>query len=150
MIDFSSSSRIWLDSSSHRFGGVYLDADTIFLLDWEELWGWKGAFAYRWSRLKKYNRAVLHMNKGSALGSFLFRTALKFEEWVGFPSDDGVKVCQGRTFGRAVVEASGCALRRSLVEYRVLSEGSTAPAVLPRVSLPFCMGDLRLLICALL
>ncbi|KAG6829925.1 hypothetical protein H0H92_002948 [Tricholoma furcatifolium] len=61
----------------HRFGGVYLDADTIFLRDWEELWGWKGAFAYRWSRLEKYNTAVLRMHKGSALGTFLFRTALK-------------------------------------------------------------------------
>ncbi|KAJ3746607.1 glycosyltransferase family 32 protein [Lentinula detonsa] len=61
----------------HRFGGIYLDADTILLRDWEELWGWKGAFAYRWSRLEKYNTAVLRMNKGSALGSFLFRTALK-------------------------------------------------------------------------
>ncbi|KZT05870.1 uncharacterized protein LAESUDRAFT_654694 [Laetiporus sulphureus 93-53] len=61
----------------HRFGGIYLDADTIFLRDWEELWGWRGAFAYRWSRLETYNTAVLHMNKGSALGTFLFRTALK-------------------------------------------------------------------------
>ncbi|KAJ7481597.1 glycosyltransferase family 32 protein [Mycena latifolia] len=61
----------------HRFGGVYLDADTIFLRDWEELWGWKGAFAYRWSRLEKYNTAVLRMNRGSALGTFLFRTALR-------------------------------------------------------------------------
>ncbi|KAF8892951.1 glycosyltransferase family 32 protein [Infundibulicybe gibba] len=61
----------------HRFGGIYLDADTILLRDWEELWGWKGAFAYRWSRLEKYNTAVLRMNKGSALGTFLFRTALK-------------------------------------------------------------------------
>ncbi|KAJ7809401.1 hypothetical protein B0H14DRAFT_3759840 [Mycena olivaceomarginata] len=34
----------------HRFGGVYLDADTILLRDWEELW---------------------------ALGTFLFRTALR-------------------------------------------------------------------------
>ncbi|KAH9947931.1 hypothetical protein B0H21DRAFT_736177 [Amylocystis lapponica] len=61
----------------HRFGGIYLDADTLFLRDWEELWGWKGAFAYRWSRLEKYNTAVLKLNKGSALGTFLFRTALK-------------------------------------------------------------------------
>ncbi|EMD41993.1 hypothetical protein CERSUDRAFT_90589 [Gelatoporia subvermispora B] len=61
----------------HRYGGIYLDADTIFLRDWEELWGWKGAFAYRWSRLEKYNTAVLRLNKGSALGTFLFRTALK-------------------------------------------------------------------------
>jgi WD repeat and SOF domain-containing protein 1 len=61
----------------HRFGGIYIDADTIFLRDWEELWGWKGSFAYRWSRLEKYNTAVLHMNKGSALGTFMFRSALK-------------------------------------------------------------------------
>ncbi|GJE91425.1 hypothetical protein PsYK624_075750 [Phanerochaete sordida] len=61
----------------HRFGGIYLDADTILLRDWEELWGWHGAFAYRWSRLEKYNTAVLRMNKNSALGTFLFRTALK-------------------------------------------------------------------------
>jgi WD repeat and SOF domain-containing protein 1 len=54
-----------------------LDADTLLLRDWEELWGWSGAFAYRWSRLEKYNTAVLHLNKGSALGTFLFRTALK-------------------------------------------------------------------------
>lgn len=61
----------------HRFGGIYLDADTIFLRDWEELWGWRGAFAYRWSRLPRYNTAVLKLNKNSALGKFLFRTALK-------------------------------------------------------------------------
>ncbi|KZS96140.1 hypothetical protein SISNIDRAFT_473521 [Sistotremastrum niveocremeum HHB9708] len=61
----------------HRFGGTYLDADTLLLRDWEELWGWKGAFAYRWSRLEKYNTAVLRLNKGSALGTFLFRTALR-------------------------------------------------------------------------
>ncbi|KAF5311741.1 hypothetical protein D9619_003462 [Psilocybe cf. subviscida] len=61
----------------HRFGGIYLDADTIFLRDWEEIWGWKGAFAYRWSRMEKYNTAVLHLNKNTALGKFLFRTALK-------------------------------------------------------------------------
>ncbi|KAF9559050.1 glycosyltransferase family 32 protein [Agrocybe pediades] len=61
----------------HRFGGIYLDADTIFLRDWEELWGWTGAFAYRWSRLEDFNTAVLRMHKGSALGSFLFRTALQ-------------------------------------------------------------------------
>lgn len=61
----------------HQYGGIYLDADTIFLRDWEELWGWKGAFAYRWSRLPRYNTAVLRLGKKSALGSFIFRTALK-------------------------------------------------------------------------
>lgn len=62
---------------THRFGGTYVDADTLFLRDWEELWGWKGAFAYRWSWHDKYNTAILHLNKGSALGKFLLRTALK-------------------------------------------------------------------------
>lgn len=62
---------------THRFGGVYLDADTIFLRDWEELWGWKGQFAYRWSWHNKYNTAVLKLHKGSALGTFLFKTALE-------------------------------------------------------------------------
>ena len=62
---------------THRFGGIYIDADTVFLRDWEEIWGWKGAFAYRWSYHNFYNTAVLHLNKGSALGSFLFRTALR-------------------------------------------------------------------------
>ncbi|KAH9474820.1 hypothetical protein JR316_0013286 [Psilocybe cubensis] len=61
----------------HRFGGIYLDADTILLRDWEELWGWTGGFAYRWSRLNSYNTAVLRMNKGSAMGTFLFRSALR-------------------------------------------------------------------------
>lgn len=61
----------------HRFGGTYLDVDTLFLRDWEELWGWSGAFAYRWSRLERYNTAVLRMHKGSALGTFLLRTALQ-------------------------------------------------------------------------
>lgn len=61
---------------THRFGGIYLDADTIFLRDWEDLWNWKGAFAYRWSRLEKYNTAVLKLHRNSAIGSFLFKSAL--------------------------------------------------------------------------
>ena len=61
----------------HRFGGIYLDVDTIFLRDWEELWGIPNAFSYRWSRLQRYNTAVLRMHQASALGSFLLRTAVK-------------------------------------------------------------------------
>lgn len=61
----------------HRFGGVYLDADVLLLRDWEELWGWKGAFAYRWSRIPDYNTAILRLHKNSALGTFILRTALK-------------------------------------------------------------------------
>ncbi|KZW00555.1 hypothetical protein EXIGLDRAFT_711121 [Exidia glandulosa HHB12029] len=61
---------------TYRYGGIYLDADTLLLRDWEELWGWRGAFAYRWSWHQDYNTAVLRMHPRSALGSFLFRTAL--------------------------------------------------------------------------
>lgn len=61
----------------HRFGGIYLDADTLLLRDWEELWNWRGAFAYRWSRLDRYNTAVLRLHRGSALGTLLVRTALR-------------------------------------------------------------------------
>lgn len=61
----------------HRYGGIYLDTDTILLRDWEELFGWKGAFAYRWSRIPTYNTAVLRMNRRSALGTFIIRTALR-------------------------------------------------------------------------
>jgi WD repeat and SOF domain-containing protein 1 len=62
---------------THRYGGVYLDADTIFLRDWEELWNYRGQFAYRWSWHSKYNTAVLKLHKSSALGTFLFKTALE-------------------------------------------------------------------------
>jgi WD repeat and SOF domain-containing protein 1 len=62
---------------TYRYGGIYLDADTIFLRDWEEMWNYRGHFAYRWSWHKKYNTAVLKLHKNSALGKFLFKTALE-------------------------------------------------------------------------
>ncbi|KAI0652142.1 hypothetical protein C8Q79DRAFT_897307 [Trametes meyenii] len=61
----------------HRYGGIYLDVDMLFLRDWEELWGWPGAFSYRWSHEDRYNTAVLRLRRGSALGTFLLRTALR-------------------------------------------------------------------------
>ncbi|KAK4046436.1 hypothetical protein OIO90_006568 [Microbotryomycetes sp. JL221] len=61
---------------TYRFGGIYLDADTILLRDWEELFNWRGAFAYRWSRLPLYNTAVLKMQRGSMTGDWLFKTAV--------------------------------------------------------------------------
>lgn len=61
----------------HRYGGIYLDVDVLFLRDWEELWGWRGAFAYRWSRLDRYNTAVLRLHRQSALGTLLLRTAYR-------------------------------------------------------------------------
>jgi DDB1- and CUL4-associated factor 13 len=61
---------------THAFGGIYLDVDNVLLRDWEELWGWKGAFAMRWSVHEWYNTAILRMHQNSALGSFLLRTAM--------------------------------------------------------------------------
>ncbi|KAJ7188594.1 hypothetical protein C8R46DRAFT_25494 [Mycena filopes] len=61
----------------HKYGGIYLDADTLFLRDWTEMWGWKGAFAYRWSFHPSYNTAVLRLRQRSALGHFILRTAVK-------------------------------------------------------------------------
>ncbi|KAI0778474.1 hypothetical protein BD413DRAFT_509566 [Trametes elegans] len=61
----------------HRYGGIYLDVDMLFLRDWEELWGWPGSFSYRWSLQDRYNTAVLRLRRGSALGTFLLRTALR-------------------------------------------------------------------------
>lgn len=61
---------------TYRFGGVYLDADIVLLRDWEELFGWHGAFAYRWSRLPLYNTAVFKMQRRSMLGSWAITTAV--------------------------------------------------------------------------
>lgn len=46
---------------AHRFGGIYVDTDTLLLRDFEELFGWSGAFAYRWSRMREYNTAVMKL-----------------------------------------------------------------------------------------
>ncbi|KAI0348387.1 hypothetical protein BDW22DRAFT_83853 [Trametopsis cervina] len=60
----------------HKYGGIYLDVDLLFLRDMSELWGYPSAFAYRWSRLPdRYNTAVLRLHRGSALGTWLLRTA---------------------------------------------------------------------------
>ena len=60
----------------HRYGGLYLDADTLLLRDLSPLLSpSSSAFAYRWSRLPRYNTAVLRLHKGSALGRWLVRTA---------------------------------------------------------------------------
>jgi WD repeat and SOF domain-containing protein 1 len=61
----------------HRFGGIYVDADFVFLRDWGELLRAPWAFAYSWSRLRPvYNTAVLRLRRGSALGAFILTAAL--------------------------------------------------------------------------
>ncbi|KAJ7273927.1 hypothetical protein C8J57DRAFT_1434747 [Mycena rebaudengoi] len=41
------------------------------------MWGWKGAFAYRWSFHDKLNTAVLRLRRNSPLGHFILRSAVK-------------------------------------------------------------------------
>ena len=60
----------------HRYGGAYLDVDMLLLRDWEDLWGWRGSFSYRWSHEDLYNTAVLRLRRESALGAFILRSAL--------------------------------------------------------------------------
>jgi WD repeat and SOF domain-containing protein 1 len=62
---------------THAFGGAYVDVDNVLLRDWEELWGWRGAWATRWSYHPWYNTAILRMHKGSPLGSFLLKTIMR-------------------------------------------------------------------------
>lgn len=62
---------------THRYGGIYLDADTLLLRDFHELFNSPSAFAYRWSRLPLYNTAVLKLHRESALGRWLMRTAMR-------------------------------------------------------------------------
>jgi lipopolysaccharide biosynthesis glycosyltransferase len=57
----------------HRFGGIYLDADTLLLRDFEELFNWPGAFAYRWSRMVRTaeeHRRYSIKHRGSTIRRF--------------------------------------------------------------------------------
>jgi hypothetical protein len=63
----------------YRYGGLYIDADTMALRDFTPLllseYG-RGAFCYRWSARRDYgNNAIARGEKGSALGLFLLERA---------------------------------------------------------------------------
>lgn len=76
---------------TYLYGGIYIDADTLLLRDWEELWGYRGAFAYKWSHIKnEYNTAVLKMGKESMLGNVLIRAARRgrVKKWWSWRQDD--------------------------------------------------------------
>lgn len=59
-----------------RYGGIYVKSGVLFLRDWEEIWNYRGAFATRTSGIDEDN-AIVKLNKQSAFGTFLLRTALR-------------------------------------------------------------------------
>ncbi|KAJ7714932.1 hypothetical protein B0H14DRAFT_3634291 [Mycena olivaceomarginata] len=79
----SDMARFVLCHKEARTWGIYVDADTLFLRDWEEMWGVEGrvrlsvVFPRQVPDFPSYNTAVLRLRKGSALGHFLLRTAVK-------------------------------------------------------------------------
>lgn len=60
----------------HRYGGIYVEPGMLFLRDWEELWNYRGSFS-----IKSFNGreggSLLRLNKDSALGTIVLRTALR-------------------------------------------------------------------------
>ncbi|KAG0019043.1 hypothetical protein BGZ82_000271, partial [Podila clonocystis] len=51
----------------YRYGGMYLDADTLLLRDMSPIYDTGLEFAYEWSNLKIYNTAIMKLDKGSAV-----------------------------------------------------------------------------------
>lgn len=77
----------------HNHGGIFVERGVLFMRDWEEIWNYRGAFATR-SAPHTYRNAVIKLNKHSALGKFVFRTALRHglaldARSVGTYADDG-------------------------------------------------------------
>ncbi|KAF9330887.1 hypothetical protein BG006_006198 [Podila minutissima] len=51
----------------HRYGGMYLDADTLLLRDMSPICDTGLEFAYEWSNLKIYNAAIMKLDKGGVV-----------------------------------------------------------------------------------
>ncbi|KAG0026960.1 hypothetical protein BGZ81_005976 [Podila clonocystis] len=51
----------------YRYGGMYLDADTLLLRDMSPIYDTGLEFAYEWSNLKIYNTAIMKLDMGSAV-----------------------------------------------------------------------------------
>eukprot|EP00041_Stephanoeca_diplocostata_P023288 m.569385 g.569385 ORF g.569385 m.569385 type:complete len:655 (-) comp22259_c0_seq1:642-2606(-) len=55
----------------HKYGGVWVDTDTILLRDLRPIVEYFGAFGGKFAMNQKYNNAMLHLRKGSKLGEQL-------------------------------------------------------------------------------
>ncbi|CAG8609709.1 14861_t:CDS:1 [Acaulospora colombiana] len=61
----------------HRYGGIYVDADTIFLRDMSPLYYLDYEFSYRWSFKFDYNTAVLRIRPNSTTSRKIINGAMK-------------------------------------------------------------------------
>ncbi|CAG8545569.1 14517_t:CDS:1, partial [Acaulospora morrowiae] len=61
----------------HRYGGMYVDADTLFLRDLSPLYYLDYDFSYRWSFWLNYNTAILRLRKNSTLTRKIIKGAMK-------------------------------------------------------------------------
>ena len=62
----------------YKYGGVWVDMDTIFLRDWTPILSMPFDFVYRWSFLKNINTAVLRVQPHSWLREHLHATSGSF------------------------------------------------------------------------
>ncbi|KAK9760315.1 hypothetical protein K7432_015804 [Basidiobolus ranarum] len=60
----------------HLYGGLYHDADVLFLRDYRPLYHAPQAFAYQWSYTPKFNTAIFRMSANSTLSRWLVNRAI--------------------------------------------------------------------------
>jgi WD repeat and SOF domain-containing protein 1 len=60
----------------HRYGGMFVSHDILFLRDFEEIWNYRGAFG-TFSPNATISMPVLKLNKGSAIGTVMLRMGLR-------------------------------------------------------------------------
>ena len=66
-----------------EYGGLWVDADTVFLRDLSPFWPYE--FAERWSHHAAHNTAVLRLFAGSKLGKVLWERAFALNETSFYP-----------------------------------------------------------------
>lgn len=66
----------------HKYGGVWVDTDTILLRDLRPIVEYFGAFGGKFAMNQKYNNAMLHLRKGSKLGEQLLELSCQYPKAV--------------------------------------------------------------------
>lgn len=61
-----------------KYGGIWLDSDTVLLRDLSPLWPYE--FASRWSYTENHNTAILRLFPHSELGNTLWERAMRVED----------------------------------------------------------------------
>ncbi|PVG04787.1 hypothetical protein CPB86DRAFT_771423 [Serendipita vermifera] len=61
----------------HRYGGMFVSPEILFLRDFEEIWNYRGAFG-TFSPNATIPMPVLKLNKGSGIGTVMLRMGLRY------------------------------------------------------------------------